>query len=186
MELSNNSLPLVVDLNDTGDVCRKIKHDPTAISSIIPNRRSSKKFGTDHNDAVVGSRDLTNPPSAEASVRRKRSSPQAQLPPEFDLTNTVDTSVETRQAPAVTHEVLHKHTEEIVQEKITRDIHVDHYYEYIQPIKQVIIKPAVHFIIDENGEKVRIPTPDCWKAPPGFAPTQEDKDLRHEESGDSA
>lgn len=171
--LSNNSQQPVLDLNDTGDVSHKIQHDPTAISSIIPDRTSSERFRTGPNDAIVGSHNLNRAPDAEAAIRRKRVSPHAQLPPESDLSNTVDTTVETKQAPAVTHEVRHKVREEIIHERVTRDIHVDHYYDYTKPIKKVIINPAVHFTIDKNGEKVRIPTPDCWVPPPGFTPTKE-------------
>jgi hypothetical protein len=172
--VSKTSHTLPLNPTDPDESSSKIKSDPTAVSSIIPDRRSSKKF--EPHDAGAGSYISPSRPSAEGAVRRKRLSPQAQLAPGLDLVNTVDTSTETTQAPAVTHEVVHKQTTEIVHEKITRDIHVDHYYNYVQPIKEVVIKPAVHFTINESGEKVRIATPDCWQPPPGFTPTPEDKD----------
>lgn len=165
--VSDPSQAPAADFGDTDELSRGIKSEPNALSSVIPDRRSSRSFEPDYR---------VNPPSPEAAVRRKRLSPTAQLPPELNLTNTVDTSIETTQAPAVTHETIHKHTEEITHERITRDIHVDHYYNYVQPIREVIIKPAVHFTIDENGNKIRIPTPHGWEPPPGLEPTPEDRD----------
>ena len=140
----------------------------------------SKSLDTGHGNDVIDTQNLNHQPDPEAAVRRNPLSPQAQLPPGFDLTDTVDTSVTTTQAPAVTHEVVHWHTEEIMHEEITRDIHIDHHFNYIQQYKEVVIKPAVHFTIDENGEKVRIPTPDCWETPPGFTPTIDDENVRDE------
>ncbi len=149
-----------------------LKQDPSAISSAIPDRRSSKRFSGEHNDTAVNSYSPTH--GIEAAVTRRPLSAEAQanLPPQFQLANTVDTSVDVTEAPAVTHEVVHRQQTEIIHEVITRDIHVDHFHTSIQPYKEIIVKPAIHYTINENGEKVRISTPECWEPPPGFTPTE--------------
>ena len=99
-----------------------------------------------------------------------------QLPLNFNLNNTEETTVDEQTAPAVVHEHIRPERHEIVTEVITRDIHQDHYFNYILPVKEVVIKPAVHYTLNDKGEKVRLPgTPDCWEVPPGFTPTRDDE-----------
>jgi hypothetical protein len=52
-----------------------------------------------------------------------------------------------------------------VQEAITRNIHVDHYYHYIQPVKVVEVNPVRHFTLNSKGEKVSIAAPEGWEMP---------------------
>ena len=86
------------------------------------------------------------------------------LPPGFNMTNSEDTTVHTTHALPVTHEVKHHKTTEIIQEAITRDIHVDHYYHYVQPVKVVEVLPAKHFRLDKRtGEKISIAPPKDWE-----------------------
>ena len=88
----------------------------------------------------------------------------SELDPRY-TTRTEGTTVHETVKPAVTEEIRHRQITEIEHPVITRDIHVNHYYEYIQPIKVVEIARAKHYAFNEQGEKVQIPTPDCWECP---------------------
>ncbi|KIW15553.1 hypothetical protein PV08_05601 [Exophiala spinifera] len=94
------------------------------------------------------------------------------LPPGFRPgSSTHQTDVETAWQPAVTREVVKEHTVEIVQEQVTREIHVHHYYTHIQPIRAVEVLPARHFIVDPaTGQKVEIPAPEGWEMPSDMQP----------------
>ncbi|EXJ64720.1 hypothetical protein A1O7_01058 [Cladophialophora yegresii CBS 114405] len=97
------------------------------------------------------------------------------LPAGFRPGRTEHTYVEEVVKPAVTHEVIRNNRTEIVQEEITREIHVHHYYTYTQPIKAVEILPARHFIVDgQTGEKVEIPPPEGWVMPANMHPYKPD------------
>ncbi|KAJ9608691.1 hypothetical protein H2200_006462 [Cladophialophora chaetospira] len=97
------------------------------------------------------------------------------LPPGFKPGRTEHTYVEETMMPAVTHEVIKHNKTEIVQEEITREIHVHHYYTYTQPIKTIEILPARHFIVDANtGEKVEIAAPEGWVMPSNMQPYKPD------------
>ncbi|KAL6249665.1 hypothetical protein RBB50_003520 [Rhinocladiella similis] len=89
------------------------------------------------------------------------------LPPGFRPgTSSNYTDVETVWQPAVTREHVKEHTIEIVQEQVTREIHVHHYYTHVQPIRAVEVLPARHFIVDPTtGQKVEIPAPEGWEMP---------------------
>lgn len=152
-----------------------LKQDPSAISSAIPDRRSSRRFSGEYSGSPVNSYSPTHETEAPVTRRPLSQEAKANLPAQFQLGNSVDTSVEITEAPAVTHEVVHRQQTEIIHEVVTRDIHVDHFHTSIQPIKEIIVKPAVHYTINEQGEKVRIDTPECWEPPVGFTPTVETK-----------
>lgn len=97
------------------------------------------------------------------------------LPPGFKPGRTEQTYVEEVMMPAVTHEVVRHNKIEIVQEEVTREIHVHHYYTYTQPVKAVEILPARHFIVDgQTGEKVEIPAPEGWVMPANLQPCTPD------------
>jgi hypothetical protein len=117
-----------------------------------------------HPPSTTTSPTTTNNPNHTFSTS-PHPDPLARLPPSFNPTNTTDTTVSTTVAPAVTHETLHTRRIEIVQESITRDIHVDHYYHYIQPIKVVEVQPPRHFRINSKGEKLSIAAPEGWEMP---------------------
>jgi hypothetical protein len=71
----------------------------------------------------------------------------------------------------VTQEVVKEHTVEIIQEEITRDIHIHHHYTYIQPVRAVEVLPARHFVIDPvTGVKTEIPAPPGWEMPTDVRP----------------
>lgn len=97
------------------------------------------------------------------------------LPPGFKPGSSAHTEIDTIFHPAVTQEVIKEHTVEIIQEDVTREIHVHHYYTYIQPIRVVEILPARHFLVDpRTGQKVEIPAPEGWLMPTDMRPTQPD------------
>lgn len=77
-----------------------------------------------------------------------------------DLRNTVDTSVHTRHAPAVIHEHIRNHTTEIVQERITREIHEHHNFHRILPIVDVEVLPPRHFVPAAGGGYVEVAAKD--------------------------
>ncbi|KAK4935787.1 hypothetical protein LTR10_023237 [Elasticomyces elasticus] len=105
-----------------------------------------------------------SPSQDEASVRP--SSQHVQLPSNFQPGTKVHTNVETIFHPAVTQEVVKQHTVKVVRDEISRDLHIHHFYTYVQPVKVVEVLPARHFVYDEEtGEKVEIPTPAGWALP---------------------
>ena len=154
-----------------------LNRDPTAITTAIPDRRSSKRFSGEqgeHGNHVATSYSPTHETESPVTRRPLTAEAKANIPPQFQLANTIDTTVNITEAPAVTHEVVERQHTEVIHEVITRDIHVDHFHTSIQPYKEIIVKPAIHYTLNEKGEKVRLDaTPDCWEPPPGFAPTQD-------------
>lgn len=80
--------------------------------------------------------------------------------------------------PAVTQEVIHEHRVEIVQEEITREIHVHHYFTQVQPIRVLEVLPARHFLVDpDTGEKKEIPAPEGWSMPVNLQPRTPDTSI---------
>ncbi|EXJ86588.1 hypothetical protein A1O3_03541 [Capronia epimyces CBS 606.96] len=142
-------------------------NDPSPLNPLyhIPSPRTSSQRNTMPADAA-------NPP---AEPTTSRSNMHTLLPPGFRPGTSEHTDVEETMHPAVTHEVVINRTKEIVQENITRDIHVDHYYTYVQPIKAVEVLPARHFVIDDKtGQKVEIPAPEGWEMPVSLQPSKPD------------
>lgn len=68
-----------------------------------------------------------------------------------DLSNTEQTHVNVKWAPAVTHEVRNVDTHEIIQEAVTREIHNHHYYHRVLPIIDIEVLPARHFVPTADG-----------------------------------
>ncbi len=56
---------------------------------------------------------------------------------------------------AVVHETVHQHTTELVEPRITREIHHYHYYDYIQPLEVEI--PNNCFATNAKGEVIHAP-----------------------------
>lgn len=97
------------------------------------------------------------------------------LPEGFNMQNTEETHVHEEVRPAVIRETIIKERTEIVQEAITRDIHVHHYYTYAQPVKVVEVLPAKHYHLDlVTGVKTQIPAPQGWQLPPNMQPVLPD------------
>ncbi|KAK3717480.1 hypothetical protein LTR37_005870 [Vermiconidia calcicola] len=63
----------------------------------------------------------------------------------IDLSNTEDTTVYERIAPAVVHETVRHDVHEIREERFTREIHEDHIYHRILPIEDIQVLPPRHF-----------------------------------------
>ncbi|KAK8126777.1 uncharacterized protein PG998_002536 [Apiospora kogelbergensis] len=59
-------------------------------------------------------------------------------------------------APAVTHEHVWPQVREVREERIQRDIHNYDIYPQIQPIYDLEILPARHFIEDADGNRVEV------------------------------
>ncbi|KAF7869982.1 hypothetical protein EAF04_004766 [Stromatinia cepivora] len=75
-----------------------------------------------------------------------------------DLTNTVDTTVHEKVAPAVTHEYVLPTEHEVVTREITREIHQHHYYHRVLPVVDTEILPAKHYVYGDDGDTlIRIP-----------------------------
>lgn len=95
------------------------------------------------------------------------------LPPNFDLSHSERTDVEESWQPAVTRQVVIPQRHEVLQEAISRDIHVHHYFTHVQPIKVVEILPAKHYSYNaKTGVKTEIPAPEGWVMPDHMRPTQ--------------
>jgi len=78
---------------------------------------------------------------------------------DFDFTNTTDTDVTVKHAPAVTHETVYPVHHEIREEQITREIHNHDVYHRILPIREVEVLPARHFTRSSSGTLTEIPAP---------------------------
>jgi hypothetical protein len=65
---------------------------------------------------------------------------------DLDFTDSIDTDVQTRYAPAVTHETVIPEVHHVKKEVVTREIHNHNVYHRILPIKDVEILPAKHFV----------------------------------------
>ncbi|KAI0147121.1 hypothetical protein GGR57DRAFT_266688 [Xylariaceae sp. FL1272] len=85
------------------------------------------------------------PPSNESSSGAKRTID------DLDLTNTTDMTQDTVHAPAVTHETVRPHVHEIIEEQVHRDIHTYDVYHRIQPIYDLEVLPARHFVQGPDG-----------------------------------
>ena len=73
-----------------------------------------------------------------------------------DLTNTADTIIHEKWAPAVTHETIHTHHHHIREELITREIHNHDVHHRILPIIDVQVLPARHFVWDPANPEQEI------------------------------
>lgn len=71
-------------------------------------------------------------------------------------TNTADTEIIEKWAPAVVHETVHKDIHHVREEVITREIHTHDVYHRILPIIDVEVLPARHFLPVEGGGLVEI------------------------------
>ena len=67
------------------------------------------------------------------------------------LMRTENTTMYERWAPAVTHETITRKIHEICEQRLDKEIHVYHGYHRIQPIVDVEILPARHFVPVEGG-----------------------------------
>ncbi|KAG9771229.1 hypothetical protein KCU88_g6405, partial [Aureobasidium melanogenum] len=155
-------------------------NDPSPLNPLYYTPSSSS---TPKKQSTMSSSDPGNSPPAGSSSRGSASQSQptgqpiehSYLPPGFKPGYTEQTHVVETIRPAVTQEVVKNKRTEIVQEEITRHIHVHHYYTYIQPIRVVEVLPARHYTIDEKtGQKVEIPAPDGWEMPASLQPTKPD------------
>jgi hypothetical protein len=89
----------------------------------------------------------------------------------FDLNNTEHTQVETTVRPVVTAEKIHIRRTEIITKAIHKDIHIDHYFTYVQPIPVREVLPARHFRLDPTtGTKTEISAPEGYKLPVHLEP----------------
>ncbi|KAK6953466.1 hypothetical protein Daesc_005770 [Daldinia eschscholtzii] len=82
----------------------------------------------------------------------------------IDLRDTVDTDETVTYAPAVTHETVRPHVHEILEEQIYREIHNHDVYHRIQPVYDVEILPARHFVPGPDGRLIEVPEdalPEC-------------------------
>ncbi|CAF9939880.1 MAG: hypothetical protein ALECFALPRED_008366 [Alectoria fallacina] len=71
-------------------------------------------------------------------------------------TNTYDTQVVERVAPAVVHEEVHRAVHHVREEVITREIHTHDVYHRILPVVDVEVLPPRHFLPVEGGGLVEI------------------------------
>lgn len=62
------------------------------------------------------------------------------------------------------HETVRPQVHQIVQEQIHRDVHTYDHYHYIQPIRDLEVLPARHFIPNAEGQLVEVAEEDV----PGF------------------
>ncbi|KAK5106557.1 hypothetical protein LTS08_000676 [Lithohypha guttulata] len=110
-----------------------------------------------------------------AAKERILKSGDLRLPAGFDLRDSVRTTVTEEQRPAVVYETVVNQRHEIIQQAISRDIHIHHYFTYEQPIKVVEVLPARHFHLDvKTGIKTEIEAPVGWQMPANLTPRSPD------------
>lgn len=68
-----------------------------------------------------------------------------------NLSNTEDTTLHERWAPAVTHETIRQDVHHIREERITREIHNHHVFHRVLPIIDIEVLPARHFVPVQGG-----------------------------------
>lgn len=71
-----------------------------------------------------------------------------------DLSKTAETIVHETVAPAVTHEVVRQQFLHLQEEQITKEIHTHQVLHRIQPIVDVQVLPAKHFIPSPDGKSL--------------------------------
>lgn len=115
--------------------------------------------------------DFVDTGSASRKQMEKTSDEPLDLKGVVDLTNTEDTTIHTKYAPAVTDETVHVNTHEVVQEAITRHIHTHDVYHRILPVKDVEVLRPRHFVPNpgSSGGYSEIPARD---APGGIEGSQ--------------
>ncbi|KAL1304067.1 hypothetical protein AAFC00_000502 [Neodothiora populina] len=109
------------------------------ISAETPRRNMEAPVGSTDRRFIV--EDAAEPPSLEGVV---------------DLSNTMDTNVEEKWAPAVTHNTINREVHHIREEVVTREIHYHDVYHRILPIIDIEVLPARHFVPDGKGGKIEI------------------------------
>lgn len=159
------------------------REQETAHSKPLPQLPSTGQASDGHlvTDAQVAEKYLSTARekhNAERQKARAINSGHLKLPQGFSLHDTEETHVTEEHRPAVVHETIIKQRTEIVQEAITRDIHVHHYYTYVQPIRVVEILPARHFFLDlQTGIKTEVLPPPDWQIPPNMQPLSPDTSM---------
>ena len=146
----------------------------------LPGHRPSRSIDVAPNDpSPLVPHFTTRTVASDNGATGETQNRDLRLPANFDLRNTERTQVDTQFAPAVTQEKIHIQRTESITKVIHRDIHVDHYYTYFQPIRVVEILPARHFRLDpETGVKTEIPAPLGYKLPAHLEP-REAEDYSH-------
>lgn len=79
-----------------------------------------------------------------------------QLARMIDLTNSEETDVHEKWAPAVTHETVHRQIHHVREERITREIHNHHIIHRVLPIIDVEVLPPRHLIPTHGGGFVEV------------------------------
>ncbi|PSN72879.1 hypothetical protein BS50DRAFT_582494 [Corynespora cassiicola Philippines] len=92
----------------------------------------------------------------EGSVSKPQAGKYDDRPPSLegivDLSDTEDSDHSTRWAAAVTHEIIKPIEHHIREERIYREIHNHDVYHRIQPVREIEILPARHFVRDSDGD----------------------------------
>ncbi|KAK4457338.1 hypothetical protein QBC42DRAFT_291672 [Cladorrhinum samala] len=110
------------------------------------------------NEAARPSSSETQHPSAEQSLKNvldnsNKAAARAGKSPEIARETTDKTTVA---APAVTHEVVKPKVHEIMHEQIERDVHEHHVVQKIQPVVDVEVLPAKHYVPGPDGRLVEV------------------------------
>lgn len=170
--------------NENTGVTYSEEHAPGGLNAKPLPRLPSNKLGDDGHlasDAQLAQEYLSTDRDrhmAEKEKARAVNSGHLNLPPGFNLRDTEETSVTEEQRPAVVHETIVKERTEIVQEAITRDIHIHHYYTYLQPVRVVEVLPARHYFLDlQTGTKTEVLPPPGWQMPVSMAPVVPDTSM---------
>lgn len=169
--------------NNRGTAPQQDPRSAGALAKPLPELPFSKQNSSGHfmSDAQLAEQYLStsrDQQMADTEKARALDSGHMVLPRGFNLQNTEETHVYEEQRPAVFNENVIRERTEIMQDVITRDIHVHHYYTYLQPIRVVEILPARHFYLDlETGVKTEVLPPDDWEMPAHMAPVSPDTSM---------
>ncbi|KAI0475718.1 hypothetical protein GGR56DRAFT_695561 [Xylariaceae sp. FL0804] len=137
------------------------------------NHRNAGHNNVDHSNAGAGSSNAGSSNAGSSNAGPSNAGPnnadpsnagpsnaghsnvhRANLDGVVDLTDTTDVDHATRYAPAVTHETVRPTEHEIVHEQIHRDIHTHDVYHRVQPIYDVELLPARHYVPNRSGDEL--------------------------------
>ncbi|KAI0122802.1 hypothetical protein F4814DRAFT_438719 [Daldinia grandis] len=132
-------------LASTGE---RSKQSSTGIPNSKDKQLTPSTRETDHPVEIINKEDKATRPEG-------RSDPEGEKTV-IDLRDTVDTDETVTYAPAVVHETIRPQVHEILEEQIYRDIHNHDVYHRIQPVYEVEVLPARHFVPGPNGGLVEV------------------------------
>ncbi|KAI9745620.1 MAG: hypothetical protein M1818_001154 [Claussenomyces sp. TS43310] len=164
----DKALPAVPSSRPTGNSATYTSSPRAPNSPVNQNiKRQSASSKVSSDNTTSGSANSDSPRSSAPrgnAFRRsdlvvEGASERPSLDGVVDLSNTVDTEVITRHAPAVVHETVIPTILHETQQLLTREVHTHDVFHRILPVVDVEVLPTKHFIPDPQkpGSLIEIP-----------------------------